>query len=67
MKVFKKTDPWFYALEAKNDYLSPEDITAAIKAGGEKLEVWEIVLDAISANACEDLSCCAFVAVNNFK
>lgn len=63
-----KTNPWYYS---KHDYITPEDIAAAIAAaiaaGGTKLEVWEIVLKAIEINACEDVSCCAFVAYNHFN
>lgn len=60
MKAVKNTNPWFYA--DGRDYITPEDITAAITSGGEKLEIWKVVLDAVSAGACEDTSCCAFVA-----
>lgn len=67
MDPLKKTNPWFYAAETGHNYLSPEDIIAAINAGGTKMEIWEIVLDAVSGKACEDYSCCAFVAFRYFK
>lgn len=63
----KETNPWFYAKRANHDYLTPEDIVAAINAGGDKVEVWSAVLDALGAKACEDWSLCAFVAHRYFK
>lgn len=63
----KNTNPWFYASDDKRKYLTPEDIIAAINAGGDKLEVWEVVLDALGGKACEDWSLCAFVAHRYFR
>ena len=63
----KETNPWFYARKERRDILTPEDITAAITAGGEKLDVWGAVLDALSMKACEDYSLCAFVAFRYMK
>lgn len=63
----KETNPWFYTVKDGRDFMTPEDITAAITAGGQKLEVWHAVLDALSANSCEDPSLCAFVAIRYLK
>jgi hypothetical protein len=63
----KETNPWFYAQKANHKYITPEDIIAAINAGGDKLEVWSIVLDALGGKACEDWSLCAFVAHRYLK
>jgi hypothetical protein len=62
-----EVNPWYYATKDKRDYITPEDITAAITAGGQKLEVWHAVLDALSASACEDPSLCAYVAIRYLK
>lgn len=55
-------DPWHYALAERRDYITPEDIQAAIDAGVEAPTLHAIVLTAISYKQCEDYSCCAFVA-----
>ena len=58
------TSPWFYAAKDQRHYITPEDIRAAINAGGTKVEVWQGVLVGVQAGACEDMRCCAFVALD---
>ena len=53
-------NPWYYS---NHNYITPENIQAAIDAGGAKLEVWEVTLQALADGACEDSGCCAFVAL----
>lgn len=60
-------NPWYHANERGRKYLTPEDITAAIAAGGEKLEVWQVVLEALGKRVCEDWSLCAFVAHHHYE
>jgi hypothetical protein len=60
-------NPWFYAHEKGNLFISPEDIKAAIDANGAKLEIWEIVLAALGDKQCEDWSLCAFIAYTYLK
>jgi hypothetical protein len=55
-------DPWSYALGLKRDYLTPEDIQAAIDAGASFEDVAKATLAALGRKACEDASLCAFVA-----
>jgi len=62
LKVTPPTDPWYYAVNEQRDYITPEDIDDASKAGGKKEDIWKIVLTALGAKSCEDWSCCAFVA-----
>lgn len=45
------------------DYITPEDITAAINAGADKATLQQEVLDVLGGEmGAEDWSCCAFVA-----
>lgn len=67
MKEYKQTNPWFYATKSEHNYLTPEDITAAITAGGDKEEVWGAVLDAMSSGSVEDWTLCAFVSIRYLK
>ena len=61
-------DPWFYAGDSKlHGYITPENIQAAIDAGAAQLELWKVVLEALSLNQCEDRSLCAFIALNGYK
>ena len=62
-KASKPTHPWYHAINDDRDYLTPEDIGSAIKAGGSKEEIWEATLQALESGASEDPSCCAFVAL----
>lgn len=57
------TNPWHHAKKDDRKYITPEDVTAAIDAGGTKLEVWEAVLDGVAKRAVEDPRCTAFVAL----
>lgn len=54
-------NPWAH-VTGDRDYLTPEDIQAAINAGGSRLHIWGVVLEAMSKRYCEDWSLCAFVA-----
>jgi hypothetical protein len=65
----KPTSPWFHAVAASSDrsfsrasYITPEDISASVKAGAEPLALATEVLDAIGRGAAEDVKLCAFVA-----
>jgi hypothetical protein len=60
--LYPRTSPWHYVVKSGGGLLTPEDIQAAINADGTKLEIWNVVLDAISKDSCEDAACCAFVA-----
>jgi hypothetical protein len=57
-------DPWVYARVQGRDYLTPEDVVDAIKAGVGRTTIYRIVLDAIESRAAEDYRLCAFVALN---
>ena len=54
--------PWEFAKAEGRDYLTPEDLTAALKAGATPLEVAIETLAAISVKQAEDVKLCAFVA-----
>lgn len=56
-------DPWHYARKAKRTYITPEDVTDAIKAGAPEVKLLRTVLAAIEQGTVEDLSCTAFVAL----
>jgi hypothetical protein len=60
-------NPWHHAAKAGREYLTPEDVTAAVAAGGTVLGVAKAVLEAVEAKAAEDASLCAFVALKTFK
>lgn len=62
-------DPWFHASWAGREqkYITPEDITTALNAGGDPARIRQIVLDAISKGQCEDHSLCALVAATGRK
>lgn len=52
--------------ESDRDYLTPEDITAAIEAGCSKEIVQHETLVMLGKKACEDWSLCAFLAWHGF-
>jgi len=52
----------YYAERDGRDYITPEDITAAIDAGAEKSALQQEVLEWLGKRAAEDWSLCAFVA-----
>lgn len=54
-------NPWSHAKE--RSYLTPEDIDAAIRAGGSKLGIYSAVLGAIQSGCAEDVRLCAFTAL----
>jgi hypothetical protein len=59
------TSPWWHAANAireGRDYITPEDISAAIDAGADLTELRLEVLVALGRRCCEDWSLCAFVA-----
>jgi hypothetical protein len=53
-------NPWTHS-EGRG-YLTPDDIQAAINAGGSREQVWGTTLAALGRRRCEDWSLCAFVA-----
>jgi hypothetical protein len=61
-KQLPEHDPWHHARENGHTYLSPEDIQAAINAGGSRELVQRAALKALGAKNCEDWSLCAFIA-----
>jgi len=60
-----KDNPWYWAAEAKRQYLTPEDVTEAKKHGASRLKAYTAVLQAVERKAAEDASCCAFVALKD--
>lgn len=66
-KATEPTNPWFHAVKAARDYITPEDVTAAMEAGGTVKQVIQPVLQAFELGAVEDSSCTAFVALRMFK
>lgn len=54
---------WDIAKKAGRNYITPEDIRAESDMDGRQVDMWRDVLQAIEANACEDASGCAFVAL----
>lgn len=58
---------WEYAAAESRDYITPEDINAAIAAGAERLNLWRELLEALGRRRCEDPSLCAFVAVEKYE
>lgn len=63
MGIIHEKNPWFYAQAEGRSYITPGDITSAIRAGVTRIELSEIVLQALSRKLCEDWSLCAFVTV----
>lgn len=61
------SNPWHYAAKAGREYMTPEDVGAAIEAGGGALVVAEAVLQAVDLKCVEDSSCTAFAALEAFK
>lgn len=53
---------WSFAMANGRDYITPEDVDAAIAGGAERAAVQQEVLEALGRRACEDWSACAFVA-----
>ena len=58
---------WAIAKAAGRDYITPEDVTAAVAAGISQTDLWREVLQAVECGAVEDASCTAFVALKGFK
>jgi hypothetical protein len=61
----ERKDPWNHAVAAKRDYLTPEDLGEAIKAGAGRFAIYQTTLEAIQMRRVEDWSLCAFVAVHS--
>lgn len=61
------TNPWYHAWARQRDYLTPEDVTAAIEAQASVLDVTQAVLQAVELKCAEDASLCAFLALEMFK
>lgn len=55
--------PWDLATEAKRTYITPEDITDAMRSGCDEVHMIRSVLGAISSRRAEDPTLCAFVAL----
>ena len=58
-----KKDPWFHAKKSDRNYITPEDVSAAIRAGAGEVLLLRSVLAAIELGTVEDVSCTAFVAL----
>ena len=58
-----KKDPWFHAKKNDRSYITPEDVTASIRAGADEVLLMRTVLAAIELGTVEDVSCTAFVAL----
>lgn len=56
-------NPWAHANQSGRDYITPEDVGDAIKAGASRLAIATCVLNAINDRKAEDYRLCAFVAV----
>ncbi len=59
----RRVDPWFHARNVERDYITPEDVTAAIKAGASEALLLRTVLAAIERGTVEDVSLTCFVAL----
>ena len=55
---------WEVARLHGRDYVTPEDVREALATGVSKTDMWLDVLQAIEAKAAEDVSLCAFVALD---
>lgn len=66
LKSKDRGNPWHHAAKADRVYLTPEDVTAAAKAGGETLDIAEAVLVAVESGCVEDVSLTAFAALMAF-
>ena len=62
-KDMPPSSPWHYAEKAGRRHLTPEDVRAALKVGGQRFEVWVAVLQAIEGRAVEEAALCAFTAL----
>jgi hypothetical protein len=61
-KYSYQTSPWYYAKESNRpDYITPEDISFALEAGGVPWLIAIEVLEAISWGEAEDAKLCAYV------
>ena len=60
-------NPWTRATSRRRDYLTPEDITAAILSGADKRALMACVLEAIGKGQTEDPKLCAFVSLHGEK
>ena len=61
------TNPWYHAWAHQRDYLTPEDVTAAVEAQASIVDVAQAVLQAVEMKAAEDASLCAFIALKMFN
>ncbi len=61
-----KADPWFHAKKNDRNYITPEDVTAAIWAGAREVLLLRTVLWAIVDTKAEDHKLCAFVALKMY-
>lgn len=64
MKLSPK-NPWYHAGLERREYITPEDIGDAIKAGAGHLDIARVTLKAINDRAAEDYRLCAFVAIDS--
>ena len=67
MNNVRAASAWAIAKAAGRDYITPEDVTAAVAAGISQTDLWREVLQAVECGAVEDASCTAFVALKGFK
>ena len=60
-------DPWDNAIANLRQFLSTEDIEAAVQAGAPRLDIWRTVLQAIDNRTAEDAALCAHIALKARK
>ena len=65
--VVDDISPQAIAEAQARDYITPEDVALAAKAGHPSLDLCLAVLDALESGAAEDPSCCAFVATREVR
>ena len=66
MRGDKSGPVWRLATARGHDYITPEDVGDAITEGASRDDVWRDVLIAADVKAAEDLSLCAFMALDKF-
>jgi hypothetical protein len=57
---------WTLATARGHNYITPEDVGDAIASGATRDDVWRDVLIAADIKSAEDLSLCAFMALDKF-
>lgn len=60
-------NPWYFSKQEGRDYLTPEDVDDAIKAGCTPVTALRVVCEAVESKSVEDPSLCAFIALEYFE